>query len=345
MKKHLPFFPLLLSLFLFASCDKSEDLAAPATDPSTAPAPGQEENPTSPANPVTTTALLLRLNQDSNLHEIQEVNLSDGTLKLVGTSPEDPMSMGYDLNQINYDEKNNQLVGLYQDKRVWVFNLATKTHQVLDLPGVAWDDSYLDLVTTKDKTLVLKWNHSNFTTELHEVNLGNGSLTLVGASSAGVMTSNLNLDQLKYDEKNNRVLALHEDKGIWIFDLGTKTDKVVALPVLSDKDDQYQDILLTPTKNYVIRWNDANTASEVHEVDLSTGSLKLLGASGKYKLLSSYNLPEVSYDEKSHRILGMVGSSYIWTFDLTKNTDGRIIFPIEMGTRYSFKDLLITNKR
>lgn len=343
MRKPLHFFAILIGVLLFAGCQKSEDpVADPAADPAV--------NPGESNNQVSTKGFLLRFDNDSLKYEIQELDLSTGSLKLIGTMAVQHRADGYNLAQINYDEQNNQLAGIYNRTNVWTFDLAKKTYKTVALPQLAYGYAYQDLITTKDKTLVLRWNPEKLVLELHEVDLSNGSLKLTGASSNGFLSSGIDLQQLNYDRQHNKLVGLLKEEvlwsdqviwRIWIYDLASKTDKVVVIPTPQKTMDFYRDAVPAGEKTYVFKWNDTSRIYEIYEANLSNGSLQLIGASKENTIVSYGFVEEFHYDHKYNKIVALDGNSFLWTYDLTKKAEKRVNYPIEFPRMPVFKDLVI----
>jgi hypothetical protein len=343
----------LLSFLLLAGCSKEKDpMGAPNSDP------------TVTGNAYASTSYVLRWNKSNSTYEIHEVTFEssnhDATLTHVGSSSPGIMASKYDVKEINYDENSNQFVALHKYngflyvsdsyESLWVYDVASKSDKLIKLPEISEDYHYTDLVVVQGKALVLKWNGVNTSYEIHEVNLSNGSLQLVGASSTGTMSHPNDLYEIDFDKKNNRVLALRRDnyirvKDIWVYDLTNKTERIVSLPTLPNNNHAYRDVHVSEDKIFILTWNGEATSNGIHELDLSNGSMTLVGTSSKYTVNSSSLLMEISFDRKNNRVLAVHGNSWLWYYDLTKKTDGVRHMPVINSDLSSYTDMVIHNKK
>ncbi|MFL5730500.1 MAG: hypothetical protein ACJ75J_13515 [Cytophagaceae bacterium] len=77
-------------------------------------------------------------NSTNSNYEIKQLNLNTGAISNIGTSL--TMSSYYDINEIYFDQANNQIVALYQGTDLWKYNLSSNTDQIVDLGSVTYRD-------------------------------------------------------------------------------------------------------------------------------------------------------------------------------------------------------------
>lgn len=195
-------------------------------------------------------ALVLKWNGVNTSYEIHEVNLSNGSLQLVGASSTGTMSHSNDLNEIDFDKKNNRVLALRRDnyiraKDIWVYDLTNKTERIVSLPELPNNNhAYRDVHVSEDKILILTWNGEASSNGIHELDLSNGGMTLIGTSSKYSVNSSSQLMEISFDRKNNRILAVHGNSWLWYYDLIKKTDGVRNMPVVSSDLSSYTDMVI-----------------------------------------------------------------------------------------------------
>ena len=168
----------------------------------------------------------VRWNDVNDSYEVLETNLNSGNATLLGSSSIGVMDSYYALDDILFDETSNQIVALHNNENIWKFNLSTKTDALININT----ESFIRALTVHNGMFYgIQWNDSNNTYEILEINSDNGNVTLLGSSSAGVMNDYYALDYIFFDESSNQIVALHDNRNIWKFNLSTNTDTLVNI--------------------------------------------------------------------------------------------------------------------
>lgn len=253
-----------------------------------------------------TQAHLISWDADNSYFVISEVDLASGEMTGLGSSS--PMSSQYDINEIYFDKAKNQIVALHQGADLWKYDLISETDALITLGG----DTYKDLVVGPDKSYLLKWNSDNSNFEINEINLLDGSLTYIGASST--MGSEYDIDEIYFDEPNDQIVALYQDSDLWTYNLTSNTDAVIDLET-----DYYRDLTVTAEKSYLLKWNDDETQFEIKEIDLADGSISHVGNSSVVN--SNYDINEIYFDASNSQVVGLYQGTHIWIYHLDTDTD------------------------
>jgi hypothetical protein len=161
---------------------------------------------------------LILWNETNTNYEIKSLNLNSYTITNLGTST--TLSSIYDLNDVAFDQSNNQLVSLYQSEDLWTFDLSTNTDAITDLGSLV----YRNFIVNYTSGYLIYWNETNNYYEIKEIDLASGNLTSLGVSS--VMDSYYDLYHVYYDPTNNQLVGLFKDTDLWKYNLSNNTDAV-----------------------------------------------------------------------------------------------------------------------
>ncbi|MDB5257059.1 MAG: hypothetical protein JWM14_1754 [Chitinophagaceae bacterium] len=164
---------------------------------------------------------LILWNETNTNYEIKSLNLNSYTITPLGTST--TLSSIYDLDEVAYDELNNQLVSLYQTEDLWTFNLTTNTDAIKDLGSLL----YRNFTVNYTSGYLIYWNETNNYYEIKEIDLASGTITSLGVSS--VMGSYYDLYHVYYDPANNQLVGLFQDTDLWKYNLSNNTDAVAEI--------------------------------------------------------------------------------------------------------------------
>ena len=185
----------------------------------------------------------------------------------------------------------------------------------------------------------LSWNYGDsISCNIHELNITNGTSTIIGVSS--LIESQSNLKKF-YLIDNNTVVGLHNGKDIWKLNLSTGIDELVPLDTIYLVDEPYfSEIYVNNGFGYILYWDKTFPfIYEVKGVDLDTGELLYLGESSLGVMDTRFDLNEIYYINDINTVIGLHDRKNIWKLDLSTGIDELI--PLDLSGDPLIKDLYV----
>ena len=164
---------------------------------------------------------LTEVDNDNNRYKIYEIDLDTKELTFVGNTFQ--FESYYELGDIYYDSKNNQLVGLHNSQDLWIYDLSTNTDRIVDLGTT----NYRSFDPFNGKAYLMYADQDNNRYEIYVLDLATQVLTHIGQSYQ--FESYYELDNIYYDIKNNQLVGLHNRRDLWLYNLNTNTDEIIDL--------------------------------------------------------------------------------------------------------------------
>lgn len=274
---------------------------------------------------VSAQSYLAKWNSTTSAMEIKKVDLATNVVTDVGVSTK--LYSTNNIDDIYFDQANNQLVALYQYAGLWKYNLTTNTDQIVNLGSI--DYSFF-FVQDNRAFLMYYTNAANY--QIQEIDLNTNVITNIGTTAA--IGSRYAVSKINYDKTTNQLVALYENNlKLWKFNLSTKTDNVI---LIGGATINYSDILLTPLASYAITWGTTTNRFQIQKINLSTGSVTNAGISTKVQ--GRYDLSPLFYDQENNQLVALNNNTSLWKYDLGTNLDQSV--PLDSNP---YKSLTVYN--